>query len=137
MRRPHGAEAPASHGGNRADAEAVIATLSVLIEANVFSWRWHTGHVSRLACKRHRLVKKDCLMITTTYHLIDSEGSLLASGDTIEYLQAIVGDLKPGRYTVDEVTDDTQNGVHNKSRWGAIRKVDGDMILLEPEPWDE
>jgi hypothetical protein len=40
----------------------------------------------------------------TTYRLVDSKGEPLTRGDTIEYLKGFLGDLEPGRYTVDEVS---------------------------------
>jgi hypothetical protein len=38
------------------------------------------------------------------YRLVDSKGELLADADTIEYVKGLLGDLEPGRYTVDEIS---------------------------------
>ena len=40
--------------------------------------------------------------MSSMYRLVDSEGELLADGDTIGYLKGLLGDLEQGRYAVDE-----------------------------------
>jgi hypothetical protein len=73
----------------------------------------------------------------TTYRLVDSKGELLASGDTILYLKGFLGDLEPGRYTVDETRAEPGPGGQTTRRWGVLFKLRDGKILTEPDPWQD
>jgi hypothetical protein len=75
--------------------------------------------------------------VPTTYRLVDSQGELLISGDTIEYLKCFLGDLEPGRYTVDEISAEPGSTGHTSRRWGVLFRLQDGMILTEPDPWEE
>jgi hypothetical protein len=70
------------------------------------------------------------------YRLDDSQGELLASGDTIGYLEGLVADLGPGRYTVDEIRSEPGPSGHTRRRWGLIFKLEDGTIISEPDPWE-
>jgi hypothetical protein len=71
--------------------------------------------------------------VSITYRLIDSQGKLLANGDSIGYLKGFLGDLDPGRYTVEEVRAQPGSSEDNGQPWGAFFKLEDGTILLEPE----
>jgi hypothetical protein len=54
-----------------------------------------------------------------TDRLIDPEGELLASGDTIGYHKGFVGDLEPGRYTAGEIRDEPGPSGYTSRRRGV------------------
>jgi hypothetical protein len=70
-----------------------------------------------------------------TYKLVDPKGEVLASADTIGYLDGLVAHLPPGRYTVDEIRDEPGPIGVVRTRWGAIRRFEDGTVLLEPDPW--
>jgi hypothetical protein len=72
-----------------------------------------------------------------TYRLVDVEGELLADADSIGYLKGFVADLGPGRYGVDEISDEPGPSGHTSRRWGVILKLEDGTIISEPDPWDE
>ena len=68
------------------------------------------------------------------YRLIDAEGLELAHGDTISYFKGVVSDLKPGRYTIQEVVADSLGHAHEHRRWGSIHHLeDGTVVVHEDE----
>jgi hypothetical protein len=71
-----------------------------------------------------------------TYRLVDVKGELLASGDSIGYLKGLVGDLRAGRYTVDEIRGGPGPSGHTSRRWGVILKFEEGTIISEPDPWE-
>jgi len=71
------------------------------------------------------------------YRLIDSTGRELAQADTIPYFRGFVVDLKPGRYTIQEVESDPAGHPHNIRRWGAILRMDDGSVVLNPDDGDE
>jgi hypothetical protein len=71
-----------------------------------------------------------------TYRLVDSKGELLVDADTIGYLKGLVGDLGPGRYTVDEIRAEPAPSGHTSRRWGVIFKLEDGTIISEPDPWE-
>jgi hypothetical protein len=72
--------------------------------------------------------------VPTTYRLVDSKGELLTSGDTIECLKGFLGDLEPGRYTVDEIRAEPGVSGHTSRRWGVMFKLEDGTILTESDP---
>lgn len=68
------------------------------------------------------------------YRLIDAEGRELAHGDTIPYFKGVVADLKPGKYTIQEVVADSLGLAHEVRNWGTIRRMDDGSVHLNPEP---
>ena len=75
--------------------------------------------------------------MSITYRLVDSKGEMLADADSIEYLKGILGDLDPGRYTVDEISTKPLPSGHTARRWGVLLKLDDGTIIEEPDPWDD
>ncbi len=68
------------------------------------------------------------------YRLIDAEGVELAHADTIAYFKGVVADLKPGRYTIQEVVADSLGHAHEVRNWGSISHLhDGDVVIHEDE----
>jgi len=59
------------------------------------------------------------------YRLIDAEGVELAHADTIAYFKGVAADLKPGRYTIQEVVADSLGHAH---------LADGAIVLHEDDP---
>jgi hypothetical protein len=74
--------------------------------------------------------------VPITYRLVDSDGELLASGDTIGYLKGFVGDLEAGRYAVDEIRDEPAPSGHTSRRCGVILELEYGSIVTEPDPWE-
>ncbi|WP_165070420.1 hypothetical protein [Paludisphaera rhizosphaerae] len=67
------------------------------------------------------------------YRLIDADGRELAYGDTIQYFKGVVTDLKPGKYTIQEVIADSLGHAHEVRNWGSIRHMDDGSVLLHPD----
>lgn len=67
------------------------------------------------------------------YRLIDSTGRELAEADSISYLRGFVVDLKPGRYTIQEVEADPAGHPHNIRRWGSILRMDDGSVVVNPD----
>ncbi|MDG3005183.1 hypothetical protein [Paludisphaera mucosa] len=67
------------------------------------------------------------------YRLIDAEGQELAYGDTIPYFKGVVADLRPGRYTIQEVVADALGHAHEQRRWGSITHLEDGTIVLHPD----
>jgi len=67
------------------------------------------------------------------YRLIDYSGRELAQADTIPYFKGFVVDLKPGRYTIQEVDSDPGGHPHNIRRWGAILRMDDGSVVVNPD----
>ena len=60
-----------------------------------------------------------------TYNLVDPKGQLLASADTIGYLDGLVADLPPGRYTVDQIRDEPgPKELPRQQEMGAVRSAE-------------
>ncbi len=72
-----------------------------------------------------------------TYWLIDSKGEMLSDADSIGDLKGLLGDLKPGRYTVDEISSKPLPSGHTARRWGVLFKFDDGTIIEEPDPWEQ
>jgi hypothetical protein len=70
-----------------------------------------------------------------TYWLIDSKGEMLSDADSIDDLKGLLGDLKPGRYSVDEISSKPLPSGHTARRWGVLLKLDDGTIIEEPDPW--
>jgi hypothetical protein len=68
------------------------------------------------------------------YRLVDTNGELLASDDSIGPLKGCVGDLGPGRYDVDEIRAEPGPSGHTRRRWGVIFKLEDGRIVSEPDP---
>jgi hypothetical protein len=70
-----------------------------------------------------------------TYRLVDPKGESLDTADSIGYLKGLVVDPAPGRYTVDELSQDPLPSafVHTSRRWGVILKLGDGTILMEPD----
>ena len=71
-----------------------------------------------------------------TYRVVDSKGELLADADTIGYLTGLVGDLNPGRYTIDEIRGEPGPSGHTSQRWGVLFKIEDGTIISEPDAWE-
>jgi hypothetical protein len=69
-----------------------------------------------------------------TYRLVDPGGEMLSSGDSIGSLKGVVGDLDPGRYTVDEIRGEPGPSGHTSRRWGVLLKLEDESIVTEPDP---
>ena len=67
------------------------------------------------------------------YRLIDADGHELAHGDTIQYFKSAAADLKPGRYTIQEVVADSLGHAHEYRRWGTVTHMDDGTILVHPD----
>ena len=67
------------------------------------------------------------------YRLIDADGRELAYRDTIPYFKGVVADLKPGKYTIQEVVADSLGHAHEVRNWGSIRHLDDGSVVLHPE----
>ena len=68
------------------------------------------------------------------YRLIDAEGRELAYADTISYFKGVVAELKPGRYTIQEVVADSLGHAHEVRGWGSISHLeDGSIFIHEDE----
>lgn len=67
------------------------------------------------------------------YRLIDAEGRQLAHGDTINYFKGVVSDLKPGRYTIEEIVADSLGYAHETRRWGVISHLEDGTIQVHPD----
>ncbi len=74
--------------------------------------------------------------MSITYRLIDSKGEMLSDAGSIGDLKGLLGDLEPGRYTVDEISSKPLPSGHTARRWGVLLKLDDRTILEEPDPWD-
>lgn len=70
------------------------------------------------------------------YRLIDSTGRELAEADSIPYFRGFVVDLKPGRYTVQEVESDPAGNPHNIRRWGSILRLEDGSVAVHPDHRD-
>ncbi|OJW15635.1 MAG: hypothetical protein BGO49_15415 [Planctomycetales bacterium 71-10] len=69
------------------------------------------------------------------YRLIDAEGVELAHADTIAYFKGVAADLKPGRYTIQEVVADSLGHAHEVRNWGSVTHLaDGAIVLHEDDP---
>ncbi len=71
-----------------------------------------------------------------TYWLVDSKGEMLSDADSIGDLKGLLGDLKPGRYTVDEISSRPFPSGHTARRWGVLLKLDDGRTIEEPDPWE-
>jgi len=56
-----------------------------------------------------------------TYWLIDSKGEMLSDADSIGDLKGLLGDLEPGRYTVDEISSKPLPSGYTARRWGVLQ----------------
>jgi len=72
-----------------------------------------------------------------TYWLIESKGEMLSDADSIGDLKGLLGDLKPGRYTVDEISSKPLPSGHTARRWGLLLKLDDGTVIEESDPWDD
>jgi hypothetical protein len=74
--------------------------------------------------------------MSSLYRLVDSKGELMADGDTIEYVKRSLGELEPGRYTVDEISATPLPSGHTARRWGILLKLNDGTIIEELDPWE-
>jgi hypothetical protein len=74
--------------------------------------------------------------VPTIYRLVNSQGELLASADSIGCVKGLVGDLDPGRSTVDEIRGEPAPSGHTSRRWGVILQLADGTIISEPDPWE-
>jgi hypothetical protein len=66
-----------------------------------------------------------------------ADGDPVGTADSPDSITSIVNGLDPGRYHVDEISDDPLPTRHTSRRWGvATKRADG-TITIEPDPWDE
>lgn len=69
-----------------------------------------------------------------TYWLIDSQGEMLSDADSIEDLRGLLGDLKPGRYAVNEISSSPLPSGYKARRWGVLVKLGDGAIKEDPAP---
>jgi hypothetical protein len=74
-------------------------------------------------------------MMPMTYRLVNSKGDWLADAHSIGYRKALVANLGPGRYSIDEIRDESGPSGHTSRRWGVLLKLEHGTILTEPDPW--
>jgi len=69
--------------------------------------------------------------MSVVYRLIDSTGEMLSDAGSIGDLKGLLGDLEPGRYTVDEISSKPLPSGHTARRWGVLLKLDNRTLYDE------